>query len=77
MTKCRINQLNISPNRQASTLVKQNFASCKRTFTIKDIDQFSEITGDHNLIHFDDTFAQKLNFKSRLVPGHLVNRYLV
>lgn len=34
--------------------------------------QFSDVTGDHNRVHFDDEYAQKCGFDKKLVHGSLV-----
>lgn len=42
------------------------------SFTEEDVRVFSEITGDTNKIHLDESFASKSIFKSRIVHGFLV-----
>lgn len=40
--------------------------------TSDQVSQFADITGDHNRVHFDDEYAKKCGFESKLVHGFLV-----
>jgi 3-hydroxybutyryl-CoA dehydratase len=42
------------------------------TITIKDIQDFADLSGDHNPIHLDDKAAQQAGFNERIAHGHLV-----
>ncbi|MFW6298489.1 MAG: MaoC family dehydratase [Bacillota bacterium] len=44
-----------------------------KTFTAKEVELFSELSGDTNPIHLEDDFAAKTIFKQRIVHGSLVN----
>ncbi|MFW5894447.1 MAG: MaoC family dehydratase [Bacillota bacterium] len=44
-----------------------------KTFTAKEVELFSELSGDTNPIHLEDDFAAKTIFKQRVVHGSLVN----
>jgi 3-hydroxybutyryl-CoA dehydratase len=48
------------------------FASEVKTFTEKDVLDFSKLSGDKNPIHFDDNYAQNTRFKKRIVQGPFV-----
>lgn len=41
------------------------------SFSEKDIDVFAELSGDHNPLHADDTFARDKGYKRRVVHGML------
>ena len=43
-----------------------------RTFTEQDTDAFTEVTRDHNPIHFSKRFAELKGFKGRICHGLLV-----
>jgi len=47
-------------------------ASASRTITASDIDDFAELTGDHNPIHVDEEFAQRSRWGGRIAHGMLV-----
>jgi acyl dehydratase len=47
-----------------------------RTFTEHDIDVFSEVTRDHNPIHFSRRFVELKGFKGRICHGLLVGGML-
>jgi len=42
------------------------------TITPKDIQDFADLSGDHNPIHLDDKAAQQAGFNGRIAHGHLV-----
>ncbi|MFP4077913.1 MAG: MaoC family dehydratase [Candidatus Izemoplasmataceae bacterium] len=44
-----------------------------KTFTTKEVELFSELSGDANPIHLEEEFAAKTIFKQRIVHGSLVN----
>ena len=46
-----------------------------RTITEKDLQQFAEITGDYNPLHFDEEYASKTRFKKRIAPGLLTSSF--
>lgn len=37
------------------------------------MEQFAQLTGDYNPLHFDDRFASRFNFNSAIVHGALIN----
>ena len=41
------------------------------TFSSDDMDQFSNLTGDHNPLHADEEYAQTTEFKGTVVHGML------
>lgn len=43
-----------------------------RTITARDVECFADLTGDHNAIHLDETYAQKTQFGHRIAHGMLV-----
>ncbi|MBC2712207.1 MAG: MaoC family dehydratase [Desulfosarcina sp.] len=43
-----------------------------RTFTEKDVDAFTEVTRDHNPIHFSKRFVELKGFRDRVCHGLLV-----
>lgn len=47
-------------------------ASCSRTWTEKDVEVFSILSGDSNPLHMDNTYASTTQFGKRLVHGMLV-----
>ncbi len=47
-------------------------ASITKTFSDADVRKFAEISGDKNPIHLDEAYAEKTQFKRRLVHGMLV-----
>lgn len=47
-------------------------ASFDRTFSEQDVQTFADLSGDTNLLHTDETYAQTTTFKHRLVHGMLV-----
>ncbi len=46
-------------------------ASLSRTITDEDIRAFAELTGDHNPVHLDDSFAKGTRFGRRIAHGML------
>ncbi|MFV8224393.1 MaoC family dehydratase [Christiangramia aquimixticola] len=48
------------------------FASEVKTFTEKDVLDFSKLSGDKNPIHFDKEYARGTRFKKRIVQGPFV-----
>jgi 3-hydroxybutyryl-CoA dehydratase len=46
-------------------------AKIKRTFFLKDVQKFSELSGDINPIHLDNNFAEQTIFKKPIVHGFL------
>lgn len=42
-----------------------------RKITLKDIDDYAKITGDHNPLHCDEKYAQATKFEGRVVHGML------
>ena len=46
-------------------------ASLSKTITDDDIKAFAELTGDHNPVHVDDSFAQTTKFGRRIAHGML------
>ena len=51
--------------------VGNKFTTLSRTVTETDVVLFAGITGDNNPIHTDQTYAEKLPFKSRIAHGLL------
>ena len=45
----------------------------KKTFTDKDFDCFSLLSGDTNPLHHDNCYAQQCDFKQKIVPLHLAS----
>jgi acyl dehydratase len=46
-----------------------SFARRTRTVTRREIELFTEITGDHNPIHYDDVLAARSRFGGVVVQG--------
>ena len=44
-------------------------AEYRRTITQEDVKIFSEVSGDINPLHLDETFASRTMFKSRIIHG--------
>ncbi len=44
-------------------------ASLEHVVTAEDVDSFAVISGDHNPLHTDATYARKTQFKKRVVHG--------
>lgn len=51
-------------------------ASLENTVTESDIHSFANITGDHNPVHLDATYAAKTPFKGRISHGMLTASYI-
>lgn len=49
-----------------------NSASISKTFTIKDVEEFSDLSNDKNPVHLDEEFAKSSIFGQRVVHGMLV-----
>lgn len=47
-------------------------AGAERAFSIADLDEYSDLTGDRNPIHRDDAAARARGFAGRIVPGPLL-----
>lgn len=47
------------------------FRTPARTISERDVEQFAELTGDHNPLHLDEEFAQTTRFGDRVVHGML------
>ena len=47
-------------------------AARKRIFTDADVNQFADLTGDHNPVHLDAEFAAGTQFKAQIAHGMLV-----
>ncbi len=45
--------------------------SYERTVTDADIQQFAQVSGDHNPVHLDEAFAANTRFKTRIAHGML------
>ena len=51
-------------------------ATRSRTVTADDVKAFAELTGDRNLLHFDESFAAKTRFERLVVQGGLTTGLL-
>jgi 3-hydroxybutyryl-CoA dehydratase len=51
-------------------------ASYTRTVTEQDVQQFGDVSGDHNPLHFDETYAKGTIFRGRIAHGILSLSYL-
>lgn len=51
-------------------------ASLSRRITEEDVRAFAELSGDHNPLHMDGTFARRTNFQRRVVHGMLLANYV-
>ena len=47
-----------------------------RTIKAEDIVAFAETSGDHNPVHFDDSFAKRMGFNGRIAHGMLTAAFL-
>ncbi|CCV65675.1 MAG: MaoC family dehydratase [Paracholeplasma sp.] len=45
----------------------------EKTITEADVCLFAEVSGDHNPVHLDDTYAAKTMFQKRIAHGGLIN----
>ena len=52
------------------------FTSTKRSFTQKEVDRFSTVSGDSNTIHVDKYYASQTFFKKPIAQGLLVTSLL-
>ncbi len=52
--------------------IGDSFLSVPRTISAADIAAFAELSGDHNPVHLDDTFARGTLFRGRIAHGLLV-----
>ncbi len=52
--------------------IGDSFLSAQRTISDADIVAFAELSGDHNPVHLDDTFARGTLFRGRIAHGLLV-----
>jgi len=50
-------------------------ASIERVICLKDIETFSNLTGDKNPLHVDQSFAEKSKFGSRVAHGMLASSF--
>ncbi len=50
----------------------QEFRSAARALTQADVESFAALTGDHNPIHVDESFAARSPFRRRIAHGLLV-----
>jgi 3-hydroxybutyryl-CoA dehydratase len=46
-------------------------ASLSKTISDSDIRAFADVSGDHNPLHLDDTFARQTRFGRRIAHGML------
>ena len=51
-------------------------ASYTRTVTENDVQQFGDVSGDHNPLHFDEQYAKGTIFRGRIAHGILSLSYL-
>ena len=51
-------------------------ASIERVVCLKDIETFSNLTGDKNPLHVDQSFAEKSKFGSRVAHGMLASSFI-
>ena len=51
-------------------------ASIERVICLKDIETFSNLTGDKNPLHVDQSFAEKSKFGSRVAHGMLTSSFI-
>ncbi|MDQ6826101.1 MAG: MaoC family dehydratase [Candidatus Eremiobacteraeota bacterium] len=51
-------------------------ASLSRKVTLSDVEAFARVSGDHNPMHLDETFAAASRFKKRIAHGLLSVSYI-
>jgi 3-hydroxybutyryl-CoA dehydratase len=51
-------------------------ASYSRTISESDIQQFGDVSGDHNPLHFDEDYAKTTIFRGRIAHGMLSASFL-
>ena len=51
-------------------------ASIERIISLEDIEIFSNLTGDKNPLHVDQSFAEKSKFGSRVAHGMLTSSFI-
>ena len=51
-------------------------ASIERVICLKDIETFSNLTGDKNPLHVDQSFAERSKFGSRVAHGMLTSSFI-
>ena len=51
-------------------------ASIERVICLKDIETFSNLTGDKNPLHVDQSFAEKSKYGSRVAHGMLTSSFI-
>jgi 3-hydroxybutyryl-CoA dehydratase len=51
-------------------------ATFSRTVTDEDVQAFARVSGDHQPLHLDDTFAGKTRFKQRIAHGMISAAYI-
>ena len=51
-------------------------ASIKRIISLEDIEIFSNLTGDKNPLHVDQSFAEKAKFGARVAHGMLTSSFI-
>ena len=47
----------------------------QRTISLEDIDRFTELSGDYNPLHNDESYAKTTTFGSRIAHGMLVGSF--
>jgi 3-hydroxybutyryl-CoA dehydratase len=58
------------------TWVVGDSRSFVKTVTDEDVRLFAQISGDHNPIHLDETYAAQTRFKKRIAHGALLASYI-
>jgi len=51
-------------------------ASRKKTVTKRDVELFTELTGDKQALHYDEALAKKLGYKAPIVQGGVITGIL-
>ena len=54
---------------EASELAAGLKASFERQVTAEDVEAFANLSGDHNPLHTDDSYAGQTNYGQRIVHG--------